>query len=137
MPTLFRSEATRALKVCPDASLAVDAAPLDLARLATEHGPYESDPCLRTLFPRTFWFLGPGEASNNHSARAEYLRTSVCGDVLETCNLGVVWVSATWRIPSCLKLVGPPCLYTGTLISYPPTQGGFHGMGLGYRCVPQ
>ena len=35
MPTLFRSEATRALKVqvCPDASLAVDAAPLDPARV--------------------------------------------------------------------------------------------------------
>ena len=29
----------RALKVCPDASLAVDAAPLDPARLATKHGP--------------------------------------------------------------------------------------------------
>ena len=94
MPTLFRSEATRALKVCPDASLTVDAAPLDPARVATKHCPYESDPYLRTLFPRTFWFLGPGEGCN-HSAQAEYLRAAVCGDVLETCILEVVWVSAT------------------------------------------
>ena len=77
------------LKVCPGASLAVDAAPLDPARLATKHGPYKSDPCLRALFPRTFWFLGTGEA-RNHSAQAEYLRTAVCGDVLETYILGVV-----------------------------------------------
>ena len=94
MPTLLRSEATRALKLCPDASLAVDAAPLDPARAATKHGPYESDPCLRTLFPRSFWFLGPGEA-RNHSAQAEYLHAAVCDDVLETCVLEVVWVSAT------------------------------------------
>ena len=28
-------------------------------------------------------------------AQAEYLHAAVCGDVLETCILGVVWVSAT------------------------------------------